>query len=252
MKKIIFTALLLAGLFTNAQVITGTKGVFTNSPANGQTYATNAARVQSATVLSAGGVIDAPSEGRTFAFMDFPTSNMNTVPTVWLSLSNRNNYTRLRFYAGQDASSEFILYDKVQVQNFNVSDDGNNNIKLTMPKANSRVMIGTSSFTDGVDTYSLSVNGNVRADRVKVYTTWADYVFEEGYKLPTLEEVEQHIKEKGHLQDIPSAKEVEANGIELGEMNKLLLQKIEELTLYTIELKKQIEQVKAEVKTLKE
>ena len=59
-----------------------------------------------------------------------------------------------------------------------------------------------------------------------------------------LEEVEKHINEKGHLKDIPSAEEVEKNGIELGEMNKLLLQKIEELTLYMIELNKEIDNLK--------
>ena len=110
---------------------------------------------------------------------------------------------------------------------------------------NSNVGIGTSLFVDGNDTYKLSVNGKVRAHSVKVYTGWADYVFEDDYNLPTLEEVENHIKEHGHLKDIPSAKEVEDNGIELGEMNKLLLQKIEELTLYTIELKKEIDELKA-------
>jgi len=107
--------------------------------------------------------------------------------------------------------------------------------------------IGTMSFVDGNDTYKLSVDGKVRAHGVKVYTDWADYVFEDDYELPTLEEVEQHIKEKGHLKDIPSAEEVEENGIEIGEMNKLLLQKIEELTLYTIELKKEIEELKSKI-----
>jgi len=67
---------------------------------------------------------------------------------------------------------------------------------------------------------------------------WADYVFKEDYHLPTLEEVEKHIKEKGHLINIPSAKEVNDNGIQLGEMNKLLLEKIEELTLYIIKQEK--------------
>jgi hypothetical protein len=66
--------------------------------------------------------------------------------------------------------------------------------------------------------------------------------------LPTLEEVEQHIKDNGHLKDIPSAKEVEQNGIEVGEMNKLLLQKVEELTLYMIEMNKEINSLKAELK----
>lgn len=109
---------------------------------------------------------------------------------------------------------------------------------------NGNIGIGTQNFIDGADTYRLSVKGAIRAERVKVYTTWADYVFEKEYHLPTLEEVEKHIVEKGHLQDIPSAKEVEANGIELGEMNKLLLQKVEELTLYIIQLNKDIKNLK--------
>jgi|SRR5690606_22259654 len=87
----------------------------------------------------------------------------------------------------------------------------------------------------------LSVNGNIHTKEVRVdLTGWSDFVFEENYELPTLQEVEKHIKEKGHLQDIPSAKEVEEKGILLGDMNAKLLQKIEELTLYTIEQQKQI------------
>jgi hypothetical protein len=154
--------------------------------------------------------------------------------------------------AKQGAETQMLLFDKVQGTSFSVIDDGSQNVSMTLPKANSRVCIGTSSFTDGVDVYSLSVNGNVRADRVKVYTTWADYVFEEDYKLPTLAEVEQHINEKGHLKDIPSAAEVEAKGIELGEMNKLLLQKIEELTLYMIEQNKTNEKQAELIKELQQ
>ena len=108
----------------------------------------------------------------------------------------------------------------------------------------SRIGIGTNSFDDGSDSYKLSVNGRVRAEAIKVYTNWADYVFEADYELPTLQEVEKHIETYGHLKDIPSATEVEANGIELGEMNKLLLQKIEELTLYVIALNKELKALK--------
>lgn len=111
---------------------------------------------------------------------------------------------------------------------------------------NGALGIDTQSFVDSGDNmvYKLSVAGNVRAHGVKVYTDWADFVFEKGYNLMPLEEVEAYIKEHGHLKDIPSAEEVEENGIEVGEMNKLLLQKIEELTLYTIELKKEVEALK--------
>ena len=94
--------------------------------------------------------------------------------------------------------------------------------------------------TTNPGSYKLAVKGKIRAEEIKVETGWADYVFKEGYDLPTLSAVEQHIQEKGHLINIPSAKEVEENGVQLGEMNKLLLEKIEELTLYTIQQQKEI------------
>ncbi|MGQ7855244.1 hypothetical protein ACUN24_13500 [Pedobacter sp. WC2501] len=97
------------------------------------------------------------------------------------------------------------------------------------------VGIGTASPKE-----KLSVNGKIRAIEVKVEATnWPDYVFEKGYKVGKLESLEDYIKVNKHLPETPSAKEVAANGIELGEMNKLLLKKIEELTLYVIELKKE-------------
>ncbi len=99
--------------------------------------------------------------------------------------------------------------------------------------------VGIGTTTPG--SWKLAVNGNIRAKEIKVETGWADYVFKEGYDLPTLEEVEKHIQEKGHLMNIPSEAEVLQNGIQLGEMNKLLLEKIEELTLYIIEQEKRIE-----------
>lgn len=102
---------------------------------------------------------------------------------------------------------------------------------------NTNVGIGTAS----TDAYKLAVDGTIGAREIRVETAaWSDFVFYDDYKLPTLQEVEKHIKEKGHLKDIPSAKEVEQNGIYLGEMNAKLLQKIEELTLYIITQEKKI------------
>lgn len=87
----------------------------------------------------------------------------------------------------------------------------------------------------------LSVNGKIRAREIKVETAnWPDYVFLPSYKIPTLPEIEKYTQENGHLPGIPSAKEVAQNGVELGDMNKKLLQKIEELTLHLIEKDKQI------------
>lgn len=76
---------------------------------------------------------------------------------------------------------------------------------------------------------------------------WADYVFEEGYKLPTLEEVECFIKENGYLPNVPSAEEIAVNGIELGEIAKIQQEKIEELTLYVIEQNKLAEQQQQQI-----
>ena len=95
----------------------------------------------------------------------------------------------------------------------------------------------------------LSVNGKIHTKEVRVdlkLSDWSDFVFYDNYNLPTLEEVENHIKEKGHLKNIPSAMEVDKNGIYLGEMDAKLLQKIEELTLYTIAQEKEIKELKKE------
>jgi hypothetical protein len=89
--------------------------------------------------------------------------------------------------------------------------------------------------------YKLAVNGTIRAKRVIIETLWSDFVFEKNYKLTPLAEVEQYIKQHGHLSEIPSAKEIETNGGDLGNLVKLQMQKIEELTLYIIELKKEID-----------
>lgn len=90
--------------------------------------------------------------------------------------------------------------------------------------------------------YKLAIAGNMIAESVKVQLqgSWPDYVFAKDYQLPTLQETEIHIKDKGHLPGIPSAAEVKTNGIDLGEMNAKLLQKIEELTLQMIGMNKMI------------
>jgi hypothetical protein len=96
---------------------------------------------------------------------------------------------------------------------------------------------------DASGEYKLYVEDGIRTERVKVDIAsengWADYVFEKDYELMSTEELEAYIKEHKHLPGVPSAKEVVANGIDLAEMNKILLEKIEELTLRVIELEKQ-------------
>ncbi|WP_443946580.1 hypothetical protein ACJVDH_05575 [Pedobacter sp. AW1-32] len=111
---------------------------------------------------------------------------------------------------------------------------------------NGNVGIGTTSPSD-----KLSVNGNIRAREIKVDSqNWPDYVFNEDYSIPSLSTVEQYIKKHKHLPEMPSAKTVETEGLQLGEMNKMLLKKIEELTLYLIEIKKENKTLNQKVEIL--
>ncbi|RYE48592.1 MAG: hypothetical protein EOP48_21095 [Sphingobacteriales bacterium] len=88
----------------------------------------------------------------------------------------------------------------------------------------------------------LSVKGKIRAQEIKVdNTNWPDFVFKKGYVLATLDSTERHIKTLGHLPGIPSAQEIEKNGVSLGDMNAKLLQKIEELTLHLISIRKEMD-----------
>lgn len=114
-----------------------------------------------------------------------------------------------------------------------------------------QVGIGTNSI--GPNT-KLAVEGMIVAREVRVLTgNFPDYVFEKNYKLTSLFELEQFIQANKHLPGIPSAKEVEeAQGIQLGDMSKKMLEKIEELTLYVIDLKKENEKMKIEIEKLKQ
>ena len=121
-------------------------------------------------------------------------------------------------------------------------------------QTNNNIFLVDGSFgigTTNVQDYHLAVGGKVIAEEIKVSTGWSDFVFKEGYKLRALYEVEKYINKNGHLPDIPSESEVLDNGINLGEMQSKLLQKIEELTLYVIELKKENEELTEKINKLK-
>ena len=98
------------------------------------------------------------------------------------------------------------------------------------------VLIGKTSQTN--TGYILDVNGNVRANKVTINTTGADFVFELGYKLIPLNELENFVKRNHHLPGIASAANMQSDGVELGQSQTNLLQKIEELYLYSIEQNK--------------
>lgn len=96
-------------------------------------------------------------------------------------------------------------------------------------------------------------DGKIKAKEVEVKANvWADYVFKKEYQLKSLEEVEKYINEKGHLPNIPTAQEVLENGINVAEMNSKLLEKIEELTLYSIEQNKKLQQQSEKIEILEQ
>lgn len=104
------------------------------------------------------------------------------------------------------------------------------------------------------DDYTLMVGGKILAEevRIKLIKDWADYVFEPDYRLKSLPEVEAFIRNNHRLLDIPSAADVAERGIDLGRMQSTLLAKIEELTLYVIEQKKDLETLRGKVTQLEQ
>jgi len=131
---------------------------------------------------------------------------------------------------------------------FNVVNSGGVDMQAIAVNTSGNVGIGISN-----PNCKLDVKGTIHSSEVKVDLNFPapDYVFKEDYNLRSLQEVENYIKESSHLPEIPSAKEFEQNGINVSEMNMALLKKIEELTLYMIEMKKENEIVKKENASMK-
>ncbi len=119
--------------------------------------------------------------------------------------------------------------------------------------ANGQVGIGT---TDIPSPYKLAVADGIITEKVKVAVEssadWSDFVFEDDYELASISDVESFIKKHKHLPGVPSAVEVVEQGIDLGKMDATLLQKIEELTLYVIELKQENAKLARKIKAMEQ
>ena len=132
---------------------------------------------------------------------------------------------------------------------------------LGLWNANDNTAAPTISFTPGQNVgigttnplAKLAVNGTICATKVKVTLQgcWADYVFHANYRLRPLSEVEEFIKQYHHLPEVPTAEEVEKNGLDVGDSQATLLKKIEELTMYVIEQDKQIKKLATENQEMK-
>jgi hypothetical protein len=173
---------------------------------------------------------------------------------VLSSYDNGNAFQLIGTYRGWDSKAIYIagynarnaaatgtnmVTERVYIGNPNT--DGT---YLSVNLLNGSVGIGTTA----TGSFRLAVEGSIGAREVRVTNTnpWPDYVFSRNYKLPDLANVEKYIKKNSHLPNLPSASEVKENGIDLGQMNAKLVEKIEELTLYVIDLKKETKQLKKE------
>lgn len=136
---------------------------------------------------------------------------------------------------------------------------GNLNNSLVFRANGSNQMVLSSAGNVSIGTndpmgYKLAVNGTAIATSmtVKLNANWPDYVFKSSYQLSPLKDIEGYINRNHHLPEIPSAEEISEKGQNLGEMNQLLLKKVEELTLYLIEFKKDNEELKERLKKIEE
>lgn len=132
----------------------------------------------------------------------------------------------------------------------------NGQLRMTV-KNDGQVVIG-SGITVFPPNYKLLVEGGILTEKLKVAPktfqndwSWPDYVFSKSYKLNSLDSVENFINKNSHLPDVPSAKEIGSNGFDVAEMDAKLLRKVEELTLYVIEISKKEKENKEEVAVLK-
>jgi len=126
-----------------------------------------------------------------------------------------------------------------------------NQVVIGSPTITTTVLQGQVGIGTSTPQEALSVNGNIRSKQVKVETAnWPDYVFKKQYTLMPLSTVNTYIEQNHHLPEIPSQQEIEKDGQNLGEMNKLLLKKVEELTMYMIEKDKESKAQDQRIKAL--
>lgn len=174
------------------------------------------------------------------------------------SATGSNAWIRVDSYdannATSDAGIEFREGGNFRHRIYNDGDQAHKLMFDAVTAGNMMVLNGVNGYV-GIGTASpqskLAVNGTITAQEVEVTSSgWPDFVFAAGYRLRPLDEVEAYVKEHNHLPDMPSAAEVEENGVALGDMQARLLQKVEELTLYVIDLKKENETLKERVAQL--
>ncbi len=179
---------------------------------------------------------------------------LNSVRVIQIDLATWDFYANLPGFTGEAATLFIESAEGTWAKDFAyVNAAPSSGVFNDLPEE--LVIQSNSTFSQSVgigtsDTgpYKLAVEGLLGARKIKVTQApmWADYVFNKDYKLKPLTELEQFIKANKHLPDVPSAKEIAQDGIDVGDNQAILLKKIEELTLYMIAIKKENEQLKQE------
>ena len=200
-------------------------------------------------------------------------SNNNYTSYSYLDLPYFNNYGWTFFTpnaAGNAAIKRFEVGNSADIVNSTFTNsnviisNGVLGIGTPTPNSNAKLDVSGNIFTNGliaigetnmtkIGSNSLVVNGTALFTKatVKLNTNWPDYVFNPSYKLLTISELEKFLAKNHHLPDVTTAAEIEKNGIDLGDNQTLLLKKVEELTLYLIELNKKVENLSKENQLLK-
>ena len=267
MKQKLLSLALLASSFTFAQSwnITGNSGTAPASNFIGTTdnqpltlKTNNTERLRIFSDLSAISIGNTNAPG---SFLEMASVSCNGCFSNWARPDDfviRGRRTRnLEFFMpnnnAADPNADVSTPNSPGITRIKFTDAAHNNTLVVNNMG--KVTVGTDQY-DNDPNFIFYVKKGIKAEQVKVENPsangWADYVFKKDYKLRSLEEVEKHIQEKGHLPNIPSAKEVEKEGINLGEMDAKLLEKIEELTLYSIEQNKQLKSQEEKIEKLEQ
>ncbi len=175
---------------------------------------------------------------------------LTVAPDGNVGIANNDPLARLHIATGQDAGltntqNGFVMLgteasSNVVIDNNEIIARNNGAIStLFMQNNGGTVQIGNTPVPTG---YTLSVAGKAICTELRVQLTgaWPDYVFDEKYKLPDFNTLRNYIKENKHLPNIPAAKDMEKSGMEVGDMQRRMMEKIEELTLYVLELEKKV------------
>lgn len=245
MKQLILSVLLLSIVVMSANAqdnVLTERGTLSNNFLSQSVYQLNTASFWDAASKPPGAL----SEGM-LVFQQVNTSLANFSCSLYADLNNEELYLNTGTYgtAGANWKGWRKFLNSTNFSSYALSLSGgqvNGNIGVS-----GNVLIGKTTQTN--TSYKLDVAGVVRANSIVVNTTGADFVFDDKYKLRPLSELKNYVQSNRHLPEIPSANQMKENGMDVGELNKRLLQKIEELTLYLIKQETRIRKLETQLKS---